>query len=144
MYSAAAAFNPLCPPADEEVMLIASSFTIQSTLSLPKSPYMSCVGLVSRGNSYAFRLGLCGMAGLENAKRGDGRGDVKGDAVDDMARLNDWGMNPGGARGLTPSRGEEEIGVPLPLGICHGAGEGRRRTVWRMGGGDVAALGPSR
>ncbi len=57
---------------------------------------------MSVGNSYAFKLGLCGIAGLEKASLGEGRGDVKGDAVDDMALLKEDGINPGGARGLTP------------------------------------------
>jgi hypothetical protein len=104
---------------------------------------MSCVGLVSVGNSYAFRLGLWGMAGLEKASRGDGRGEVKGDAVDDFPLLNDGGM-PDEAREVTPSRGEDEAGDALPRGICHGAGDGLLRTVWRKGGGDDAVVGPSR
>ncbi len=84
------------------------------------------------------------MAGLEKARRGEGRGDVNGDAVDDFARLKDWGTKPGGARGLTPRRGEEEIGgVPAPRDICHGAGDALLNTVWRIDGGD-AVEAPSR
>ena len=104
---------------------------------------MSCVGLVSVGNSYAFRLGLWGIAGLEKASLGEGRGEVKGEAVEDLFLLKDDGTKPGGASGLTPRRGEDEIGV-APRGICHGAGEGRRKTVCRIGGGEVALDEPSR
>src|SRR4051794_22438600 len=78
------------------------------------------------------------MAGLENASLGEGRGDVNGDAVEDLFLLKDCGINPGGARGLTPSRGEDDNGVAAPpRGICQGAGEGRRKTVCRNGGGEV-------
>jgi len=68
------------------------------------------------------------MAGLEKASRGDGRGEVNGDAVDDFPLLNDGGM-PDEAREVTPSRGEDEAGDAAPRGICHGAGDGLRRTV---------------
>ena len=84
------------------------------------------------------------MTGLENASRGEGRGEVKGDAVEDFARLNDWGINPGGARGLAPRRGEEETGVVPPREIGQGAGEARRKTVWRIGGGEVVLDMPPR
>ena len=100
---------------------------------------------MSRGNSYAFRLGLCGIAGLENASLGEGRGDVKGEAVEDLFLAKDCETNPGGARGLTPSRGEDDNGVAAPpRGICHGAGEGRRKTVCRKGGGEVELVPASR
>lgn len=106
---------------------------------------MSCVGLVSVGNSYAFKLGLWGIAGLENASLGEGRGDVNGDAVEDLARLKDCGTKPGGARGLTPSRGEDDTGVAaLALLMGQGAGEGRRSTVCRNGGGEVGFVVDSR
>ena len=106
---------------------------------------MSCVGLVSVGNSYAFKLGLWGMAGLEKASLGEGRGEVKGEAVDDLALLKSRGINPGGARGLTPRRGDDDTGVPAPpRGICHGAGDGRRRTVCRTGGGEAGLVDDSR
>jgi hypothetical protein len=98
---------------------------------------MSCVGLVSVGNSYALRLGLWGIAGLEKASLGEGRGDVKGEAVEDFVLVKACGMNPGGASGLTPRRGEDEIGV-APRGICQGAGDGRRKTVCRKDDGEVA------
>lgn len=52
-------------------------------------------------------------------------------------------MNPGGARGLTPRRGEEETGV-VPRGICQGAGEGRRKTACRKGGGEAGLTVASR
>ncbi len=81
------------------------------------------------------------MTGVAKARRGDGRGDPKGDAVDDLARLKVDGTKPGGARGLTPRRGEPESGVPEPR---HEAGDGLRRMVCRMGGGDVAVPPPSR
>jgi len=86
------------------------------------------------------------MAGLEKASLGEGRGDVKGEAVDDIARVNDCGTNPGGARGLTPRRGEDDTGVPLlPRGIGHGAGDAaRRRTVCRIGGGELGFVEDSR
>lgn len=78
------------------------------------------------------------MAGLEKASLGDGRGEVKGDAARDFVRLNDGGTNPGGARGLTPRRGEELTGVALfPRGICHEAGEGLRKIWCRKGGGEA-------
>jgi hypothetical protein len=105
---------------------------------------MSCVGLVSLGNSYALRLGLCGITGLEKASRGEGRGEVKGEAVEDFARLNDCGTKPGGASGLAPRRGDEDTGVVPPLGIGQGAGEGRRKTVCRKGGGEVVLDMPPR
>ena len=95
------------------------------------------------GNSYAFRLGLWGIAGLEKASRGDGRGEVKGDAVDDFPLLKDGGM-PEETREVTPSRGEDEAGDEVPREICHGAGDGLLRTVCRKGGGDDAVVGPSR
>ena len=85
------------------------------------------------------------MAGLEKASLGEGRGDVNGEAVDDLALLKSRGINPGGARGLTPRRGEDDTGVPAPpRGICHGAGDGRRRTVCRTGGGEVGFVEDSR
>ena len=83
------------------------------------------------------------MAGVEKASRGEGRGDVKGEAVEDFVLLKDCGTKPGGASGLTPRRGEEEIGV-APRGICHEAGEGLRKTVCRIGGGEAAFDDPSR
>jgi hypothetical protein len=83
------------------------------------------------------------MAGLEKASLGEGRGEVKGDAVEDFVRLKDGGINPGGASGLTPRRGEEEFGVAR-RGIGQGAGEGRRKTVCRIGGGEAAFDEPSR
>jgi hypothetical protein len=84
-----------------------------------------------------LRLGLWGIAGLEKASLGDGRGEVKGEAVDDFVLVKDCGINPGGASGLTPRRGEDEIGV-APRDICQGAGDGRRKTVCRKDGGEVA------
>ena len=83
------------------------------------------------------------MTGLEKASLGEGRGEVKGEAVEDFVLLKDCGTKPGGASGLTPRRGEEEIGV-APRGICQGAGEGRRKTVCRIGGGEAAFDEPSR
>jgi hypothetical protein len=50
-------------------------------------------------------------------------------------------MKPGGARGLTPNRGELESGVPEPR---QEAGDGRRRMVCRIGGGEVVLPPPSR
>lgn len=84
------------------------------------------------------------MTGLENANRGEGRGEVNGEAVEDFARLNDCGTYPGGASGLAPSRGDDDTGVVPPRGIGQGAGEARRRTVCRMGGGEVVLVVPPR
>lgn len=70
---------------------------------------------------------------------------MNGEAVEDLFLLNDCGTKPGGARGLTPNRGDDDNGVAaLPRGICQGAGEGRRRTVCRSGGGDVEPEADSR
>ena len=91
-------------------------------------------------NWYAFRLGLWGT-GTAKASRGEGRGEPNGDAVEDLVRLKVVGTKPGGARGLTPRRGEPESGVPGPR---HDAGDGRRRIVCLMGGGEVALPPPSR
>ena len=78
---------------------------------------------------------------LEKASRGEWRGEVNGDAVEDFVLLKGGGTKPGGARGLTPRRGEE-TGVE-PRGICHGAGDALRKTVCRIGGGEVAPEDPS-
>lgn len=84
------------------------------------------------------------MAGLEKPIRGEGRGDVKGEAPVVFARLpNPGGMKPGGAKGETPSLGEEDKGV-FPRGICHEAGDGRRIIIWRIGGGEDVPAPPSR
>lgn len=83
------------------------------------------------------------MAGLENARRGEGRGEVKGEPWIDLVREKDCGINPWGARGLTPRRGDEDTGVPT-RGICHGAGDGRRRFVCRIAGGELAFAALSR
>lgn len=56
-------------------------------------------------------MGLWGIAGVAKARRGEARGEEKGDAVDDMDRYVE-GTKPGGARGLTPRRGELDAGVP--------------------------------
>lgn len=78
---------------------------------------------------------------MASARRGDARGEEKGDAVDDFARLNEDGTKPGGASGLTPSRGDPDRGVPE---LRHDAGDGRRRMLCRIGGGDVEVPPPSR
>lgn len=80
------------------------------------------------------------MAGVAKASLGEGRGDEKGEAAEDLDLVKD-GTKPGGASGLTPRRGEPERGVALPR---HEAGDGRRRMVWRMGGGEAAFPTPSR
>ena len=86
-------------------------------------------------------MGLCGM-GSTFPRRGDGRGEVKGDAVRDLgARGNpprgtgkpDW------ATGLDPVCEGEESGV-AERAICHGAGEERRMTVCRTGGCEASAM----
>jgi len=104
---------------------------------------MSGAGLYSL-NSYAFRLGLCGI-GLAKARRGEGRGDVKGEAVKDLALVKAGGAmpKPGGGAGLTPVIVGEAKGVPA-RGICQGAGEDRRMTVCRRGGGEVEGAVESR
>lgn len=85
------------------------------------------------------------MAGLEKASLGEGRGEVKGEAVEDLALLKSRGINPGGARGLTPSRGDDDTGVfESPRGICHGAGEDLRMIVCRIGGGEPGFVVDSR
>lgn len=133
-YSGAAAFKTLVFPADDEI-LSASSLTSQSTFSVWNSPYISCAGVVSLANSYALRFGLLGITGAAKASRGDGRGDEKGETVEDLVLLRLVGMKPGGASGLTPKRGDPDTGVAEPR---HEAGDGRRRMVCRMGGGEVA------
>lgn len=75
------------------------------------------------------------MCGLEKARRGDGRGEVKGDAVDDFARLKAGGAMPKPGGGFVV-RGEWLA--------CHGAGDGRRMMVWRLGGGELEELPASR
>jgi hypothetical protein len=75
------------------------------------------------------------MAGVANAKRGEARGEEKGEAVDDFALPKEDGTNPGGASGLTPRRGDPEREGPPEL--RHDAGEGLLRMLCRIGGGDV-------
>jgi hypothetical protein len=67
------------------------------------------------------------ICGLEKASLGEGRGDVKGDAVEEMARVKPGLPIPKPGGGLI-SRGEWLTGVGARL-TCHGAGEGRRMTV---------------
>lgn len=84
------------------------------------------------------------MAGLEKFSRGDGRGEVKGEwALEDFL-LKDEGMKPGGTRGLTPRRGDEDAEGPFARGICHEAGDALLRTVWRIKGGDEVFVELSR
>jgi hypothetical protein len=67
------------------------------------------------------------MWGLEKASRGEGRGEVKGDAFDDLALEKPGGAMPkpgGGCMVL----GEWFTGVGTRL-ACQGAGDGRRMTV---------------
>ena len=72
------------------------------------------------------------------ASLGEGRGEVKGDAVEDFALDNAGGMTakPCDEAGLAPVKEGEPKGV-VALGICHGAGEPRRKKALRLGG-DVA------
>jgi hypothetical protein len=67
------------------------------------------------------------MWGLEKARRGDGRGEVKGDAVEDFARVKPGGAMPKPGGGCIVL-GEWLTGVGTRF-ACHGAGEGRRITV---------------
>ena len=70
--------------------------------------------------------------GLANASRGEGRGEVKGDAMEDLARVKAGGAFPkleAGAE-LTPVRGGDPRGVEV-RDDCHGAGEHLRMTVCR-------------
>lgn len=88
---------------------------------------MSGAGLVVSLGWYALRLGLCGMCGLEKANRGDGRGEVKGEAFDDFALEKPGGAipNPGGGCIVL---GEEFTGVGARP-TCQGAGDARRMMV---------------
>lgn len=115
------------PRRDEDSVLPESSFTSQSTDSLPRSPYNSVFGLVPSENWYALRLGLCGMWGLEKARRGDGRGEVNGEAFEDLAREKPGGSVPKPGGGCTV-RGDCETGVGTRF-ACQGAGDGRRMMV---------------
>lgn len=81
------------------------------------------------------------MVGVANGRRGDGLGEPKGDAVDDLLRLKLEGTKLGGTSGLTPRRGDPDNGVADPR---QEAGDGLRRIVCRIGGGDVAFPPPSR
>lgn len=66
---------------------------------------------------------------LAKARRGEGRGEVKGEAVEDLALVKAGAIpKPGGRAGLAPVIVGEATGV-TPRGICQGAGEGRRMTV---------------
>lgn len=81
------------------------------------------------------------MTGVARAMRGEARGEEKGETVEDMVLPKVDGTKPGGARGLTASLGEPDIGVGEPR---HEAGEGRRKMVCLIGGGDVEVPPPSR
>lgn len=140
-HSAAPPFSVPSPSKDDSVLPV-SSFTSQSTEWLSRSPYRSAFGLTPSLNWYALRLGLCGICGLEKARRGDGRGDVNGEAVEDFARVKAGGAMPKPGGGLMV-RGELLTGVGALL-ACQGAGEGRRITVWRLGGGLLEELPASR
>lgn len=69
--------------------------------------------------------------------RGEGRGEVKGDAVDDFAREKPGGATPKPGGGAM--RGEELEGVGARA-TCQGAGDDRRMIVWRTGGGEADEL----
>jgi len=73
--------------------------------------------------------------------RGEARGEEKGDTVEDMVLPKVDGTKPGGARGLTASLGEPDIGVGEPR---QEAGEGRRRIAGLIGGGEADEPPPSR
>lgn len=74
--------------------------------------------------------------GCANASRGDGRGDVNGDAVEDRGPRERTGR----ARwklempaGLVPVIEGDDMGV-AERATCHGAGDDRRMMVCRVGG----------
>jgi hypothetical protein len=81
------------------------------------------------------------MTGVARAIRGEARGEENGDTVEDMVLPKVDGTNPGGARGLTASLGEPDIGVGEPR---QEAGEGRRSIAGLIGGGDADEPPPSR
>ena len=68
--------------------------------------------------------------------RGEARGEVKGECCEDLMRKSvGRTARPGGGAGLAVAlRGELATGVLLRDLSCHGAGELRRMTVWRMDG----------
>ena len=70
------------------------------------------------------------MAGVATGKRGDGRGEEKGDAVEDFVRES--GPSPGAAlEGL----GEPTLEVGVPALCSHGAGDIERAIVTPRTGG---------
>jgi hypothetical protein len=75
------------------------------------------------------------MKGAESANRGEARGEVKGDAFEDLVRntAEDEAASPGGGCNL----GEDCDGVGVRV-ACHIAGEGLRITVCLEGGGEAA------
>lgn len=81
------------------------------------------------------------MTGVARARRGDARGEEKGETVEEIVLPKVEGTKPGGARGLTASLGEPDMGVGEPR---QEAGEGRRKIVCLMGGGDADVPPPSR
>src|SRR5690242_17893323 len=143
IHSAAAPLRVPSPSSDDSV-LPESSLTSQSTEWLSRSPY-SLFGLAPSLNWYALRLGLWGMCGVAKAMRGDGRGEVKGEAVPvwDFARVKAGGAMPKPGGGLT-MRGEWLLTGVGARFCCQGAGDGRRMTVWRLGGGELEVLPASR
>ncbi len=79
--------------------------------------------------------------GLVKANRGDGRGDVKGDAVEDFWREKAAGVTKLCVEaGLAPAREGDASGVEA-RGICHGAGEPRLIRWAFRAGGEAAAGG---
>lgn len=70
---------------------------------------------------------------MANARRGDGRGEVKGEAVEDLVRVKAGAA----AREALVLRGEAFDGVDERSCDCHGAGLRERTTVApRIGGGE--------
>lgn len=70
------------------------------------------------------------MAGVEMGSRGEGLGDVKGDAVELIvrARAGAWGPSPGGGPGVAfLGRGEPAF-EGVPVRCSQGAGERERMT----------------
>lgn len=76
------------------------------------------------------------MTGVAKAKRGEGRGEPKGEAVEDLVRLKAGGAGPkpgGGCMVALTVRGEGAA-ERCAAAVCQGAGDGRLMTVVRMGG----------
>lgn len=92
-------------------------------------------------------LGECGILGVATGRRGEGFGEVKGDAVELLvrARAGACGPNPGGAAIVALlGRGDPEFETGVPARCNHGAGDLERMMLApRIGGGlDFLSLAP--